>query len=143
MATVRTARTNWEGDLTGGAGVVHFESSGRPDAEVTWAARSQDANGKTSPEELIAAAHSSCFSMALSAGLAKAGTPPQSLDTSAEVTFDPAAGGITKIRLTVRGDVPGISAEEFNAAAADAKANCPVSKALGAVQDITVDAALK
>ncbi|MGH8880024.1 MAG: OsmC family peroxiredoxin [Stackebrandtia sp.] len=142
MATVRTARTDWDGDLVSGSGVVHFASSGRPDAEVTWAARSQDANGKTSPEELIAAAHSSCFSMALSAGLAKAGSPPQSLATSAEVTFDPAAGGITGIHLTVRGTVPGMSAEDFNAAAAEAKAGCPVSKALASVENITLDAAL-
>lgn len=142
MATVRNAHTEWDGDLVGGKGVVHFDSSGRPDAEVTWAARSQDANGKTSPEELIAAAHSSCFSMALSAGLAKAGTPPTRLETSAAVTFDPAAGGITKIQLTVRGDVPGLSAADFAAAADEAKAGCPVSKALAAVEDITVTAEL-
>src|SRR5690606_16115527 len=133
MATVRNARTDWDGDLASGSGVVSFESSGRPTAEVTWAARSQDANGKTSPEELIAAAHSSCFSMALSAGLAKAGNPPTTLETGAAVTFDPAAGGITRIHLTVRGTVPGLSAEDFAAAAAEAKANCPVSKALAAV----------
>ncbi|HZE40106.1 MAG TPA: OsmC family peroxiredoxin [Stackebrandtia sp.] len=142
MATVRTARTNWSGNLAEGSGIVHFASSGRPDADVTWAARSQDANGKTSPEELIAAAHSSCFSMALSAGLTKAGTPPQSLQTSASVTFDPAAGGITGIALTVRGTVAGISAEDFVAAANEAKAGCPVSKALAGVDNITLDASL-
>lgn len=142
MATVRTARTNWDGDLTTGQGQVHFESSGRPDAEVTWAARTQESNGRTSPEELIAAAHSSCFSMALSAGLTKAGHSPRSIDTRAEVTFDPAAGGITAIVLRVRGSVPGMNTEAFAAAAADAKANCPVSKALAGVSDISVEATL-
>ena len=143
MATVRTAHTDWDGDLASGSGVVHFDSSARPDAEVTWAARSQDANGKTSPEELIAAAHSSCFSMALSAGLAKAGSPPQKLATTAEVSFDPAAGGITGIHLTVRGTVPGMSAEDFSKAAADAKSGCPVSKALASIESITLDATLE
>jgi osmotically inducible protein OsmC len=142
MATVRTASTNWDGDLLGGKGVVHFESSGQPDTDVTWAARSQDANGKTSPEELIAAAHSACFSMALSAGLAKGGNPPERLDTKADVTFDPAAGGITAIRLTVRGHVPGVSEEDFVTAANEAKAGCPVSKALASVDNITLDASL-
>lgn len=142
MATVRTATTNWDGDLNTGKGIVHFESSGRPDAEVTWAARSQDANGKTSPEELIAAAHASCFSMAFSGALTKAGNPPDSLETSAQVTFDPSAGGITAIKLTVRGTVPGISAEDFNSAAAEAKTNCPVSKALAGVDNISLEAIL-
>ncbi|MFD0559916.1 osmotically inducible protein OsmC [Stackebrandtia endophytica] len=141
MATVRTARTNWDGDLQSGKGTVHFESSGLPETEVTWVSRSQEPNGKTSPEELIAAAHSACFSMALSAGLAKAGNPPESLDTKAEVTFDPAAGGITGIHLTVHGKVPGISAADFLNATETAKANCPVSKALASVT-ITLQAVL-
>lgn len=141
MATVRTARTNWDGDLQSGAGTIHFESSGLPDTGVTWVARSQEPNGKTSPEELIAAAHSACFSMALSSGLAKAGTPPESIDTAAEVTFDPTAGGITGIHLTVHGKVPGLSAAEFLDAAETAKANCPVSKALAATT-ITLQAVL-
>lgn len=140
-ATVRNARTVWTGDLANGKGTVNFESSDLPPTDVTWAARSQEANGKTSPEELIAAAHSSCFSMALSAGLGKAGTPPESLETSAAVTFDPAAGGITGIHLTVEGRVPGISPEDFTAAAEGAKANCPVSKALAGVE-ITLTAKL-
>lgn len=141
MATVRTARTSWDGDLQSGKGTVHFESSGLADTDVTWVARSQEANGKTSPEELIAAAHSSCFSMALSAALAKAGNPPESLDTKADVTFDPAAGGITGIHLTVHGKVPGLSAAEFLDTAETAKANCPVSKALAATT-ITLQAVL-
>jgi osmotically inducible protein OsmC len=107
---------------------------------VSWAARAEQPNGKTSPEELIAAAHSSCFSMALSNGLDKAGTPPEALDTSAEVTFQPGQG-ITGIKLSVRGRVPGISAEDFAAAAEDAKKNCPVSQALTGTT-ITLDAAL-
>jgi osmotically inducible protein OsmC len=131
MATVRTAEAHWEGSLFEGQGEVELVSSGVGSFEVTWAARSQEANGKTSPEELIAAAHSTCFSMALSNGLAGAGNPPTSLDTSADVTFVPGTG-ITGIKLTVKGVVPGMSAEQFEAAAQDAKANCPVSQALKA-----------
>lgn len=119
-----------------------FDSSGLPSTDVTWAARSEAPEGKTSPEELIAAAHSACFSMALSAGLAKAGHDPQNIRTSATVSFDPAQGGITGVRLSVRAAVPGMSAEDFAAAASDAKSGCPVSKALSAV-DITLDAALE
>jgi lipoyl-dependent peroxiredoxin len=140
MATTRNATTHWEGSLTEGAGQVTLQSSGIGTYDVSWAARSQEANGKTSPEELIAAAHSSCFSMALSGGLAKAGTPPTALDTSAEVDFVPGTG-ITEIRLTVRGVVEGMSNEDFVAAAQVAKENCPVSKALAATP-ITLDAAL-
>lgn len=140
MATTRTATTRWEGSLFEGAGRVTLESSGLGTYDVTWAARTEEPGGKTSPEELIAAAHSSCFSMALSNGLAKAGTPPTSLDTTAAVTFQPGQG-ITGIVLTVRGVVPGMSAEDFAAAAADAKENCPVSKALAATP-ITLEAEL-
>jgi osmotically inducible protein OsmC len=129
MATTRTATTQWKGALLNGSGVVSLDTSGVASFDVTWASRSEQANGKTSPEELIAAAHSSCFSMALSHGLAQAGTPPQSVDTKADVTFQPGEG-ITGIVLTVRAQVPGISAEDFQQAAEDAKANCPVSKAL-------------
>jgi osmotically inducible protein OsmC len=121
-----------------GSGRVTLESSGKGSFDVTWASRAEDPNGRTSPEELIAAAHSSCFSMALSNGLAKAGTPPESLDTSAEVTFQPGQG-ITGIVLRVHGVVPGLSADAFEAAAQDAKANCPVSKALAATP-ITLEA---
>jgi osmotically inducible protein OsmC len=129
MATVRTANAHWEGSLFEGAGTVGLASSGVGSFDVTWASRSQEANGKTSPEELIAAAHSTCFSMSLALGLATAGTPPTSIDTSADVTFQPGQG-ITGIKLTVKGAVPGLTAEQFEAAAQDAKKNCPVSKAL-------------
>jgi osmotically inducible protein OsmC len=110
--------------------------------DVTWAARSEEASGgKTSPEELIAAAHASCFSMALSGGLAKAGTPPERLRTSATVTFVPGTG-ITKSALTVRGSVPGLDADGFRQAAEAAKDGCPVSQALAGVPEITLDAQL-
>jgi osmotically inducible protein OsmC len=140
MATVRTADAHWEGSLFEGQGEVELVSSGTGSFEVTWAARSQEANGKTSPEELIAAAHSTCFSMALSNGLAGAGNAPTSLDTRADVTFVPGKG-ITGIKLTVTGAVPGMSAEQFQAAAQDAKANCPVSQALTGTE-ITLEATL-
>ncbi|MDX3451390.1 OsmC family protein [Streptomyces sp. ME02-8801-2C] len=130
MATTRSAHTVWEGNLLEGSGVVTFDSSGAiAEQPVTWASRAQDANGKTSPEELIAAAHSSCFSMAFSHALAGAGTPATKLLTSADVVFQPGEG-ITGIHLTVEGTVPGIDEDAFVAAAEDAKANCPVSKAL-------------
>ncbi|WP_210572193.1 OsmC family protein [Streptomyces sp. GESEQ-4] len=130
MATTRSAHTVWEGDLLEGNGVVTFDSSGAIGQQpVTWASRAQDANGKTSPEELIAAAHSSCFSMAFSNMLAKAGTPPTKLVTSADVTFQPGEG-ITGIHLTVEGTVPGIDNDTFVATAEEAKVGCPVSQAL-------------
>lgn len=133
MATTRSAHTVWEGSLLEGNGVVTFDSSGAIDAQpVTWASRSEEANGKTSPEELIAAAHSSCFSMAFSHALAQAGTPVNKLVTSADVTFQPGEG-ITGIHLTVEGTVPGLDEEAFVAAAEQAKVNCPVSQALKAV----------
>jgi lipoyl-dependent peroxiredoxin len=140
MVTTRTATTNWDGGLTDGKGRVTLESSGIGTFDVSWPARSEEPNGLTSPEELIAAAHSSCFSMALSAALGKAGTPPQRLETHAEVDFQPGTG-ITQIRLSVRGSVDGVDAEAFREAAEGAKANCPVSKALTGV-DITLDATL-
>jgi osmotically inducible protein OsmC len=138
MATVRTAEAHWEGSLFEGQGEVELVSSGIGHFETTWASRAEQPNGKTSPEELIAAAHSTCFSMQLSGGLAKAGTPPTSLDTRADVTFDPP--NITGIKLTVTGVVPGITPEQFEAAAQDARQNCPVSKALAATP-ITLEAA--
>jgi len=140
VATTRSAHTVWEGNLLEGNGVVTFDSSGIGQQPVSWPSRAEQANGKTSPEELIAAAHSSCFSMALSHGLAGAGTPPTKLITSADVTFQPGEG-ITGIHLTVEGTVPGLDEEAFVAAATDAKANCPVSQALKAVP-ITLDAKL-
>jgi lipoyl-dependent peroxiredoxin len=140
MATTRTATTRWEGSLLEGAGKVTMESSGLGTYDVSWPARTEEPNGKTSPEELIAAAHSSCFSMALSGALAKQGTPPTSLDTKADVTFQPGEG-ITGIHITVVGTVEGMSAEDFKAAAEGAKENCPVSQALKA-NLITLDASL-
>ncbi|MFF7455067.1 OsmC family protein [Kitasatospora sp. NPDC008115] len=129
MATTRTASTVWEGNLVEGKGLVTFASSGIGEYPVSWPARAEAANGKTSPEELIAAAHSACFSMALSHGLTGAGTPPTKLDTKADVTFQPGTG-ITGIHLTVVGEVPGLDEAGFVKAAEDAKANCPVSQAL-------------
>jgi len=140
MATTRTANAHWEGALLDGAGSVSLDSSGLGTFDVSWPSRANEANGKTSPEELIAAAHSTCYSMALSHGLAGAGTPPTSVDTKAEVTFQPGEG-ITGIKLTVRASIPGISAEDFAKAAEDAKKNCPVSAALTGTT-ITLDAAL-
>lgn len=141
MATTRKADTHWEGSLMDGKGAVTLASSEIGTFDVNWPARSAEPNGVTSPEELIAAAHSTCYSMALSHGLAQAGTPPTSVDTHAEVDFKPGTG-ITEIRLTVRAAVPGLSAEDFQAAAETAKANCPVSQALASVPSITLDAAL-
>lgn len=132
MATTRRAHTFWNGNLTEGNGEVTLDSSAIGSYPVSWPARAEEPHGVTSPEELIAAAHSACFSMALSHGLTQAGNPPVSLETSAEVDFQPGTG-ITEIRLTVRGDVPGLSAEAFADAAENAKVNCPVSQALKAV----------
>ena len=140
MATTRNATTVWQGSLMEGAGKVTLESSGLGTYDVSWPARSEEPNGKTSPEELIAAAHSSCFSMALSNALAKAGSPPEKLETSAAVTFQPGEG-ITGIVLTVVGTVPGMSAEDFQSAAEGAKEGCPVSKALAGTT-ITLEASL-
>ena len=129
MATTRTARTAWEGNLAQGKGSVTFASSGIGQFPVSWASRAEEPNGQTSPEELIAGAHSACFSMALSHGLTQAGTPPRTLDTQADVTFQPGTG-ITGIHLTVTGDVPDLDAAGFEKAAETAKATCPVSQAL-------------
>jgi lipoyl-dependent peroxiredoxin len=144
MATDRKAEVVWYGDLVDGSGTIVSTTTGAiGDQPVSWAARSSDdTGGKTSPEELIAAAHAACLSMALSAGLAKAGTPPEELHTSATVTFQP-GDGIVKIALTVEGVVPGIEADAFTAAAEGAKANCPVSKALAGVPEITLEASLR
>ncbi|MBY8849338.1 OsmC family peroxiredoxin [Saccharothrix sp. MB29] len=140
MATTRKATTHWEGNLLEGKGSVALESSGIGTYDVSWPSRAEEANGKTRPEELIAAAHSSCYSMALSHGLAQAGTPPQTVDTSAEVTFQPGTG-ITGIHLTVTASVPGLDADAFAEAAENAKKNCPVSQALAGTE-ITLTATL-
>ena len=141
MATTRTAHTHWEGSLTEGAGQVTLDSSGLGTYDVSWPARTEEPNGKTSPEELIAAAHSACYSMAFSNILNKAGTPPQALETKADVSFQPGEG-ITGVHITVVGSVEGINAQDFTAAAEDAKTNCPVSQALTGTT-ITLDATLK
>ncbi|HLN79210.1 MAG TPA: OsmC family protein [Nocardioidaceae bacterium] len=140
MATTRTAATRWEGSLMEGSGKVTMQSSGIGTYDVSWPARAEEPNGKTSPEELIAGAHSACFSMALSGALAKQGTPPTSLDTKADVTFQPGEG-ITGIHITVVGSVEGMSEEDFKSAAEGAKENCPVSQALKGT-NITLDASL-
>ncbi|WP_316529077.1 OsmC family protein [Kitasatospora brasiliensis] len=140
MATTRTANTAWEGELLNGKGLVTFASSGIGEFPVSWPSRAEQANGKTSPEELIAGAHSACFSMALSHGLTGAGTPPTKLETRADVTFQPGEG-ITGIHLTVVGTVPGLDEAGFLKAAEDAKANCPVSQALTGTT-ITLSASL-
>lgn len=140
MATTRTATTVWEGSLFEGAGRVTLESSGLGTYDVSWPSRAEKADGRTSPEELIAAAHSACFSMAFANGLAQNSTPPTSLDVNAAVEFTPGTG-ITGIRLTVRGTVEGLDEETFVRLAEDAKANCPVSQALAGTT-ITLDAAL-
>jgi lipoyl-dependent peroxiredoxin len=143
MATDRRAEVTWNGSLMEGSGTIRSTTSGAfGGLGVSWAARTEDApGGKTSPEELIAAAHAACFSMALSHGLAQAGTAPDRLDTSATVTFQPGEG-ITKIALAVEGVVPGLDEDAFRDAAENAKANCPVSKALASVPQISVDARL-
>ena len=137
--TDRKATTVWSGPLMGGSGTVSLESSGLGSYDVSWPARTEEPNGKTSPEELIAAAHSSCFCMAFSGRLAKNDTPPERLETSAVVTFVPGTG-ITKSALTVVATIPGIDEATFQELAQDAKANCPVSQALSV--EITLDATL-
>lgn len=132
MTTTRNASTVWNGNLANGSGKVTFDSSHIGIFDVSWPARSENPQGLTSPEELIAAAHATCFAMALSHGLTQAGTPPTQLRTKAEVDFTPGAG-ITAIRLHIAGEVPGLTHDQFIAAAQDAKANCPVSQALKAV----------
>src|SRR5262245_7849658 len=143
MAVGRHATVHGDAGLMGGSGRIDSTGSGALGGlDVTWASRSEpDESGRTSPEELIAAAHATCFSMALSFGLANAGTPPEQLNTSATVSFQPGEG-ITKIALAVEGRVPGLDEDGFKAAAEGATANCPVSKALTGVPEITLDAKL-
>ena len=143
MATDRTAQVTWRGSLLEGAGTIDSVGSGAfGPLDVTWASRAEEPAGRTSPEELIAAAHAACFSMALSHGLANAGTPPERLSTSATVTFQPGEG-ITHIALRVRGKVPDIDAGGFAEHAEAARTGCPVSMALTGVPEITIDAALE
>ncbi len=141
MAATRSAHTVWNGDLMTGSGQTTLDSSGLGTFEVTWKARTEAAEGKTSPEELIAAAHASCFSMAFSNMLAQAGHAPEEVNTKADVTFVPGTG-ITGSHLTMSAKIPGISEEEFQRIAGEAKTGCPVSGALASIQ-ITLDASLE
>jgi osmotically inducible protein OsmC len=145
MAEVRTASVTWHGDLQTGSGLINYVSSGvLARLPVSWASRTQEHNGKTSPEELLAAAHSSCFSMAFSARLAKNGTPATKLDVTAEVRFEQIDGAwkVSRSRLKVRGVVPGIDQATFDTIAADARDNCPISKALTGNVDLVVETTL-
>jgi osmotically inducible protein OsmC len=141
MATVRTAHTVWSGDLPSGSGSVTLDSSGLGTYDVTWKARAEQSEGKTSPEELIAAAHSACFSMAFSNALGQEGKVPERVETKAEVDFQPGTG-ITAIRLTLDATVPDVTEEDFQRIAEAAKVGCPVSQALAGVKDITLTATL-
>lgn len=141
MALESTGRTHWEGDLFSGSGVASLDSGAADPMEVTWKARTEEHGGLTSPEELIAAAHSSCFSMAFSNGLAKNETPPNSLDVTATATFQPGEG-ITTMKLEVVGNVEGITEEKFKELAEAAKDGCPVSQALAGNVDISIEARL-
>ena len=146
MAAIRTANAVWQGDLMSGGGVVSAATSGAfSELPVTWASRTESADGRTSPEELIAAAHASCFAMAFSGGLVRAGTPPERLEVSATVTFDQVEGGwrVISSALRVRGRVPGIDDAAFRQAADAAKDGCPISQALKGNVALSVDAALE
>jgi len=142
MATDRTASVTWHGGLMDGGGTIESVTSGVLSAlEVDWANRAEAAQGKTSPEELIAAAHAACFSMAFSGALAKAGHAPERLETSATVTFVPGTG-ITKSALTVHANIPGIDEESFRELAEQSKDGCPVSKALAGNVELSLEAEL-
>jgi lipoyl-dependent peroxiredoxin len=142
MATERNAKVTWQGSLMDGSGTIQGVSSGAfGPLDVTWVSRADTPDGRTSPEELIAAAWASCFPMALSLSLTKAGTPPERLEVSVTVTFQPGEG-ITKGAITVVGTVPGIDHDAFVEHAEGAKANCPVSKALTGIPEVTLDATL-
>lgn len=138
---VNSATTVWKGDLPSGSGTVNLDTSGAGEYRVGWKARSEESGSTTTPEELIAAAYSTCFSMQFSHELAEAGSPPTQLDTNAKVTFLVGAG-ITKIELDVTGKVDGLSEGDFTRIAQSAKANCPVSQALAGVGEITLAARL-
>ena len=145
MAQVRTANVTWNGDLQTGSGMLNYVSSGVfSRLPITWASRTQEHSGKTSPEELVAAAHASCFSMAFSARLAKNGTPATMLDVRAEVNFDQVDGAwkLTRSTLKVRGLVPGIDQATFDRIAEDARDNCPISKALAGNVELAVETTL-
>jgi osmotically inducible protein OsmC len=146
MAAVRTATVTWNGDLNSGQGTV---SSGTTDLfrdlPVSWTSRTEAPEGRTSPEELLAAAHASCYAMAFSGGLARRGTPPEHLHVEAEVTFDKVGDAWTVVssRLTVIGHVDGISGTDFDAAAQEAKDGCPISRALKGNVELSVEPTLE
>jgi osmotically inducible protein OsmC len=142
MAASSSATTVWEGDLAHGSGVTTPQSEAFPAVEVSWASRTKRAAGKTSPEELLAAAHASCYSMALSNELGEAGTPPERLETTATVEFVPGEG-VTSSHIVVSGRVPGVDADAFAAAAQSAGENCPISAALKGNVAITVEPTLE
>ena len=146
MAAIRTAHATWSGSLTEGSGVVSATSSNAfSELPVSWVARTEQSGGKTSPEELVASAHASCFSMALSAGLGGGGTPPTKLEVDATVTFDKVDGGwkVASSALKVVGKVPGLDAAGFHAAAEAAKDGCPISSALKGNVELSVEAILE
>jgi osmotically inducible protein OsmC len=144
MATAeRRAEVVWEGDLPRGGGRFTVGSGAMGEMPVTWASRTERSDGKTSPEELIAAAHGSCFAMALSNVLAEGGTPPERLEISAVCTFDVDNIKVSSVDLDVRGDVPGIDAEDFQGAVEQAEQGCPVSNALRGNVEMRVSASLK
>jgi len=146
MPAVRRADVTWSGPLLTGSGTVNASSSAAfEDLPVTWSSRTETADGRTSPEELVAAAHASCFAMAFSGALARAGTPPDRLTVSAEVTFDKVEAGwrVVSSALTVVGVVPGMFASDFRAAAEAAKDGCPISQALKGNVALSVDASLE
>lgn len=145
MSQTRTADATWRGDLVSGSGTIDYVGSGAfSRMPVTWHARTEASDGQTSPEELLAAAHASCFSMALSSRLAKAGHPAAKLSVRATVTFDKREAGwaVASSALRVEGEVPGMGADEFQALAVDAKDNCPISQALKGNVALSVEASL-
>jgi osmotically inducible protein OsmC len=144
MAVERTATAEWQGDLASGSGKVSTASGVVRDATLQWSSRAERADENTSPEELIAAAHAACVSMALAHALAEAGTPAQRIETEATSTFDKAGDGfrMTTMRLAIRGQVDGIDENGFQEAAEQAKDNCPVSQALSGNVDVTLEASL-
>jgi len=146
MSAIRRANVTWSGDLSSGSGVVRSVTSGAfGDLPVTWASRTEAHDGRTSPEELVAAAHAACFSMSFSNGLAQAGTPAERLDVACEVTFDKTDAGwrVVSSALTVRGRVPGISAADFASLADAARDGCPISNALKGNVALSVEATLE
>jgi lipoyl-dependent peroxiredoxin len=144
MAVERTANAEWQGDLMSGSGKVSTKSGVVRDATIKWSSRAETADENTSPEELIAAAHAACVSMALAHGLAQSGTPAQRIESQATSTFDKVGDDfrMTRMHLRIRGAVEDLDESGFQQAAEDAKDNCPVSQALGDEVEVTLDAAL-